>query len=222
MTLSVETLIIAGLVLTVFLVSVIRSSIKREGFFRSLYWTLKGIALIIYHVLVFVGAFFDGVLREFLSGSKGARITKSRQRVAVSKGSAGRRRTKEAMQAVARHMERTCHIKPIIDKAVFKDLRQRPDVWAHKGNRWYLCEVKRAGWPDLSNATMELDTMRTQIWKHNGCCDVSCYVGVTIELYDSLTSEKRTQLHDSARSLRCGILTIDQTGYCEEVFRRQR
>jgi len=220
MTISIETLVVVGLVLAIFLVSAIRSSVKHGGFFGSLYWTLRGTTLIFYHILMFVGAFFDGVLRGLLSSTKKVRATKKQQRAVISKGSAGRRRTKEAMQAVARHLERTCHVKPFIDKAVFKDLRQRPDVWAHRGSRWYLCEVKRAGWPDLSNATMELDTMRTQIWRHNGRCDVSCYVGVTIELYDSLTDEKRTQLHDSARRLQCGILTIDQVGHCREVLRR--
>ena len=218
MTLTTETLVIATFVILAFLVSAIRSSVKHEGFFRSLYWTLKGTTLIFYHILMFVGSFFDGVLRGLLGGAKRKRqkrISASTQQIAT--GSAGRRRTKEAMQAVAWHLEHMCHVKPFIDKAIFKDLRQRPDVWAHKGNRWYLCEVKRAGWPDLSNATMELDTMRTQIWRHNGKCDVSCYAGVTTELYDSLTDEKRTQLHDSARSLHCGILTISQTGKCKVV-----
>lgn len=226
MTLSVETLIIAGLVLTVFLVSVIRSSVKREGFFRSLYWTLKGITLIIYHVLMFVGAFLDGVLREFLSGAKGARTTGSRQRAIVSKKMS--MSEKSLHNAVARHLERTCHVRTYINEPIpglegARRLR-RPDVWAQSNHRWYVCEVKdsKRGWTaDLDRAPFQLGTLRTAIRERYGD-DVSCFVGITERLYDALSDGKLVQLHDEVRDRHMGVLVIEHDGRCrvESDFRR--
>jgi len=124
---------------------------------------------------------------------------------------------KEACLAIVRHLSGICQVHPHIEERIYKDLNRRPDVWAHERTKWYLCEVKRAGWPDLANASMELDTMRTEIRKRETSATFSCYIAVTKELYDSLSVDKQTQLHDSARNLRIGIMTVDSDGSCRDV-----
>lgn len=166
---------------------------KREGFFRSLWWTLKGLTLAIYHLV----------------------RAKKQKGHAVSEGLTHR----ALEEAVAKHLERMCHVKPFIEQRIFKDVDLRTDVWAHKGNRWYLCEVKRAGVPDLFTFSTELDGARAQIKRRDGRDYVSCYVAVTEELYDGLSNTKLTQLHDVARNQHIGILTVGRSGHCKEVLR---
>jgi len=135
MILSTETLVIAGVVVLIFLVSATRLSVKHEGFFHSLYWTLKGITLITYHLLMFLGSFADAFLRGLLSitkkaGTKRVCIKRVKEYASTPKTFMSE---KSLHNAVARYLERTCHVRAHINEPIpgLKGARRarRPDVW---------------------------------------------------------------------------------------------